>query len=104
MPDGLTWKILVEAFGPSGVLLGLGVITLWKVLPWLQTYLTSQQAAMERIANATEQLLPILRRVERLSEDMSKDMVGVYAAIERRQPSTTARHQAQNRRQQDQRP
>lgn len=100
MPDGLTWKILVEAFGPSGVLLGLGVITLWKTLPWLQAYFAAQSAAMERIANATEQILPIVRRIERQSEDMSKDIVGIFAALDRRQPSAAARHQ-QARRAQD---
>jgi hypothetical protein len=104
MPDGLTWKVLVEAFGPSGVLLGLGVITLWKTLPWLQAYLVAQQTAMERIANATERMLPILRRIEDQSDAMTKDIIGIFAALDRRQPSTTARHQSQARRQQDHTP
>lgn len=104
MPDGLTWKILVETFGPSGVILGLGVVTLWKVLPWLQTYLVAQAAAMERIANSVEQLVPRMDRVERLTDDMSRDMVALFHAVDRRQPSTTARHASQARRAQDRQP
>lgn len=91
MADSLTWRILVETFGPSGVILGLGMVTLWRVLPWLKVYLETQSAAMERIANAQEQMLPILRTLERRSDDAAKDMIGIYALANKAPPSATAR-------------
>ena len=37
---------------------------------------------MERIANATERMLPILRRIEDQSDAMTKDIIGIFAALD----------------------
>lgn len=108
-------QMLFQVFGPSGVLLGLGIMAMRSVLPWLKEYLQAQTAATLRIADAVEKMESWqhgvnlrLDRIERLSDGTSRDITGIYAILGEQQPSekrrraaATARHDRQARERDD---
>lgn len=105
----VTMQALIQVFGPSGVLLGLGIIALRTIVPWLKEYLQAQAAGMARIADAMETMEKWqhgvslrLDRVERLTGNVSEDMAGLYEKISIPQPSERRRHSASHKPREDQ--
>lgn len=100
-----TLGFLIETLGPTGAVIGVSLIIFRTILPWFKEYLQSQAATTSRIADAVEKMEGWqhsvnlrLDRIERLTDGVSRDMTGVYAYLQKPQPSEQQRRANQQAR------
>jgi hypothetical protein len=97
-------NFIITQYGFPGLgLLGLAHVVR-KVLPWLHTYLERQNAAQERQATASEQLVVgiaqiavRLDRVENCVDGIQDDMIRLYARADQPQPSRNNNRRASDK-------
>lgn len=99
MPE-LTLQVLIQTFGPTGVLLAIAIASARTLVPAIQEYLKTQGAQLTRIADAVKTIEMIqatfgtqLNEVREDLDGMQLDIARIYENQQQPQPSRSRRKQ-----------